>query len=70
MIRAFHRLIQFFNYNERRRQIDLQILWPTLKERARDLDHAKAAFAYHCLNDPAWQPLGEDEIMRRIEALT
>jgi len=33
------------------------------------MDHAKAAFAYHCYNDPAWKALGDDEIYRRIDAL-
>lgn len=70
MIRALQWLIRPFNFNELRRQIDLEILWPTCKEHARDLDHAKMAFAYHCFGDPAWQRLGNDEIKRRIDALT
>lgn len=55
--------------NARHRAIDLSILWPICKERADDLDHAKAAFASHAFNDPAWMFLGEDEIKRRIDAL-
>ena len=70
MIRMLKWLLRQFNYNDRRRQIDLQILWPTCKELAQDIDHAKMAFACHCYNDEAWKPLGEDEIYRRIEALT
>ena len=53
----------------RRRSIDLEILWPICKTGANDIEHAKAAFAYHALNDPAWQTLGEAEILRRIDAL-
>ena len=62
------------------RRIDLDILWPiclrahssvdTSNTRIEyDLDHALAAFAYHCFNDPAWLELGEDELVRRIDAL-
>ncbi len=40
------------------RSIDLQILWPTCREHARDLTHAKAAFANHAFNDRAWLFLG------------
>jgi hypothetical protein len=61
----------FWNwYDARRRRIDLEILWPSCKAQARDLDHAKAAFAVHAFNDDAWLSLSEDEIKRRIEELT
>jgi hypothetical protein len=33
------------------------------------LDYARAAFAVHAFNDPAWLTLGEDEIVRQIDAL-
>lgn len=56
-------------YNARRRAIDLEILWPICKEKATDLDHAKAAFAVHAFNDPAWMCLGHDEVYSRIDAL-
>jgi hypothetical protein len=56
-------------WNARRRKIDLDILWPICLERANDLDHAKAAFAVHAFNDPAWQELGEDAIFRFIDRL-
>ena len=51
------------------RRIDLDVLWPICKAGANDLDHAKAAFATHAFNDPAWQALGEAEIFRRIDEL-
>jgi hypothetical protein len=57
-------------WRERQRSIDLQILWPVCKENARDLDHARAAFAYHAFHDSAWLCLGDDEIKRRIDALS
>lgn len=61
----------FWNwYDARRRRIDQEILWPSCKDGARDIDHAKAAFAVHAFNDSAWLALGEDEIKRRVEELT
>ena len=63
-------LLQQLNFNHRRRQIDLQILWPACKGNAPDLDHARAAFALHAFNDPAWTSLGHDEIVRCIDALS
>lgn len=54
----------------RQRAIDLAILWPTCKERARDLDHAKAAFAVHAFRDPAWiDHYGEQGLIRVIGEL-
>lgn len=57
-------------WHKRQRQIDLDILWPSCRALAPDLDHAKAAFAVHAFHDQAWLCLGEDEIKRRIDALT
>ena len=54
----------------RLRRIDMQVLWPACVEKAPDLDHAKAAFAAHAFNDPAWLVLGLPEIMRQIDAAT
>ena len=51
------------------RRIDLQILWPSCRDQAPDLDHAKAAFMWHAMHDHAWLVLGEAEIIRRIGAL-
>ncbi len=56
-------------YDARRREIDLEILWPICKEQARDLDHAKAAFAVHAFNDPAWMTLGHDAVFDAIDQL-
>jgi hypothetical protein len=57
-------------WRARQRSIDLDIFWPCCKENASDLDQAKAVFAVHAFHDPAWLALGEDEICRRIDALT
>jgi hypothetical protein len=69
MLDLIRRFLRLFDFNELRRQIDLAILWPSCKEQAPDLDHAKAAFAYHAFNDHAWTCLGEAEICRCIDAL-
>lgn len=52
------------------RRLDLEILWPTCKRESPDLDHAKAAFAVHAFNDPAWVSLGQAGLMQRIDELT
>jgi len=57
-------------WHVRQRTIDLYILWPSCKNLAPDLDHAKAAFAFHAYRDPAWTELGEDAIYDFIDGLT
>jgi hypothetical protein len=54
----------------RLRRIDLVLLWPSCRDQARDLDHAKAAFAVHAFKDPAWLFLGHDKIVEIIDGLT
>lgn len=54
----------------RQRALDLKILWPSCRDLAPDLDHARAIFAVHAFNDPAWLYLGESEIVRIIDTLT
>jgi hypothetical protein len=56
-------------WHKRQRDIDLAILWPSCRDLAPDLDHAKAAFAAHAFQDAAWLSLGEDEIIHRIGEL-
>jgi hypothetical protein len=51
------------------RRFDLEILWPTCKKEAPDLDHAKAAFAVHAFLDDAWLCLGEKAIIDAIDKL-
>jgi hypothetical protein len=53
----------------RMRRLDLEILWPVCKREAPDLEHARAAFAVHAFNDPAWLCLGEDGLIAAIEGL-
>jgi len=56
-------------WRRHQRRIDLDILWPICVKGANDLDHAKAAFAVHAFNDPAWLELGEDAIFQFIDRL-
>ena len=53
----------------RLRRIDLSILWPSCKKQARDLEHAKAAFACHAMNDRAWLFLGQQRVCEIIDRL-
>jgi hypothetical protein len=56
-------------WRARLRRIDLEILWPTCKREAPDLDHAKAIFAVHAFNDPAWVSLGQARLIEMIDEL-
>lgn len=66
----------------RQRAIDMRILWPTccLQARLKRLEgglprdwdwlaHAKAAFAVHAFNDPAWVRHYEGELYAFIDKL-
>jgi hypothetical protein len=57
-------------WHARQRRIDMAILWPICRREANALDHAKAAFAVHAFNDPAWLELGEDAMLDFIDGLT
>lgn len=39
----------------RQRAIDLRVLWPECKRIAPTIEHARAGFAHHAFNDPAWR---------------
>lgn len=52
------------------RAADLKFLWPACKEIALTLDLAKAAFALHVYEDPAWcEELSPRELYDFIENL-
>ena len=53
----------------RQRAVDLKILWPECKKQAPDLDHARAAFAVHAFNDPAWVRFYEERLYAVIGEL-
>ena len=57
-------------WRKRMRKSDLAILWPACVQNAPDLDHAKAAFAYHVFNDSAWtKEYTHDELIEYISDL-
>jgi hypothetical protein len=56
-------------WQRRQRAIDMDLLWPACCADAPDLDAAKKAFAEHAMRDPAWQALGEHEVIRFIDQL-
>lgn len=62
------RWLQKFWY-ARCRKLDMEILWPSCLSQAPSLDHAKAAFAVHAFNDPAWLFLGRDTVHQFIDGL-
>jgi hypothetical protein len=58
----------------RQRRIDIEMLWPACKAAAisngSDLQHAKAAFAFHAYHDPAWCKFySPQELRRQIDNL-
>jgi len=68
-LRALFRSFVLSGWYARCRRIDIEMLWPSCKRYGNDLDHAKAAFALHAFNDPAWLFLGESEVTRIIYEL-
>jgi hypothetical protein len=56
-------------WRHRQRMVDMDVLWPILLRETGDLDRAKAAFAFHAINDPAWMCLGEERVRAFIATL-
>jgi hypothetical protein len=54
---------------ERLRRIDEQVLWPSMRNQATDIEMARDAFMLHALHDEAWLALGMEELQRRVERL-
>jgi hypothetical protein len=53
------------------RRTDLSMLWPICKQHAESLDHAKAAFFLHAMNDPAYTDhFTEQEIIDYVDTLS
>jgi hypothetical protein len=48
------------------RNVDLEILWPVCKTKARNLEDAREAFLLHAKLDPAWQDMSEQEVLRML----
>jgi hypothetical protein len=53
-------------WRKRQRLIDLELLWPVCKARARDIEHARQAFLLHAKLDSAWQDVTEQEVLRLL----
>ena len=53
----------------RQRRVDLKILWPACVEQAPNIEEARAVFALHAYDDPAWLALPPEELTRRLHAL-
>lgn len=52
------------------RKTDMKVLWPVCKDQTHSLEQARAVFALHALNDPAWrQHYGGDGLMDFIDTL-
>ena len=47
-------------YYARLRRLDIEVLWPTMCERAMSLGEAQMAMVVHASRDPALLYLGED----------
>lgn len=56
-------------WRKRQRRIDLQVLWPTLKEFCDNLPQARAAFFLHMQMDSAYADLSTDEKREYVEEL-
>jgi hypothetical protein len=56
-------------WRQHQRKLDLQILWPTCREKAKTLEEARMAFGIHAYHDPAWNELGDEHIARIIAEL-
>ena len=54
----------------RQRSVDLALLWPECKAQATSLDQARAVFAFHAMNDPAWRDFYGDKLQQVISELT
>jgi hypothetical protein len=56
-------------WKARQREIDAQILWPSLREQASTLDQARAAFRVHMEMDPAYSDMTAEQRDRYVEEL-
>lgn len=57
-------------WRKRQRQIDIDILWPTCKEQANNISHARGIFYIHCMMDEAWtRDYKPTQIVQIIEGL-
>lgn len=53
----------------RQRELDIEILWPSCRDAAPDLDTAHAMFAIHVSMDDAWRAITAREAKHTIDGL-
>lgn len=65
-------ITKFLNhFDKRRRQIDMDTLWTSMKEQAPDIETARRAFTVHALSDNAWMRYyTEEQLASFINNLT
>jgi hypothetical protein len=52
------------------RKLDVEIFWPACVAKAAHINEARAAFAYHAMNEPNWtRDMTEPEIVEYVKAL-
>lgn len=54
-------------WNRARRDVDRQVILPTILEQASSRREAAEALLMHALHDPAWQDLEGDEVLDVID---
>lgn len=56
-------------WKKRQREIDLEILWPSIKSQAPDIQLARDAFLIHASSDPAYDDMTDMQLADYIEKL-
>lgn len=56
-------------WNERRRNIEILILWPRIKREARDIEIARGYFMRYALRSRAWRELRYETIREIVSRL-
>lgn len=56
-------------WHRRQRRYDALYLWPAMLREVVDLEHARAAFAYHASIDSAWKHLSAEKTLREMDEL-
>jgi hypothetical protein len=56
-------------WKSRQRKIDAQILWPSIREQAPDIEVARHAFLKHAENDPAYSNMSMHELRNYVWSL-
>ncbi len=57
-------------FRAKQREIDLRILWPSIRARAPDILSARQAFFSHIVFDPAWGDFTLGDLVDLVNDLT